>query len=234
MGPDRIFIVLRDHTANVQLLLQSDRTAQFDTLRECISERRGLAESVITVRGLVVERPPGQARRNLTNGTIEVVVDSMDILNEATNLPFNPVAEHTLPEEDLRLTYRFIDLRRAQLQKNLRTRAKINQTLRIFMEARGFLEVETPMLFKSTPEGAREFLVPTERIRPGSNFALAQSPQQFKQMLMVGAIDKYYQIARCFRDEDLRADRQPEFTQVSKHSSRKTQPSSPLTGPTFV
>lgn len=214
MGSDRIFIVLRDHTANVQLMLQADRTAQFDTLHERISERRGLAESVVTIKGMVVERPPDQIRGSLPNGTIEVIVESLDILNEATNLPFNPTVEHTLPEEDRRLTYRFIDLRRAQLQRNLRLRAKINQVIRTFMETRGFLEVETPILFKSTPEGAREFLVSAERIRPDCHFALAQSPQQFKQMLMAGAIDRYYQIARCFRDEDLRADRQPEFTQV--------------------
>ncbi|PVU99203.1 hypothetical protein BB559_000914 [Furculomyces boomerangus] len=167
-------------------------------------------ESVIRVSGKVHFQPQKDSTKN---GTIEVRGHQIQILNIAKNIPFLPNNNKNMPKEMVRLENRHIDLRRHEMQKNIRTRAKIVRNVRNYMDSLGFLDIETPLLFKSTPEGAREFLVPT-REGPGVCYALPQSPQQFKQLLMVSGFDRYYQIARCFRDEDLRADRQPEFTQV--------------------
>ena len=172
-------------------------------------------ETVIMVNGIVNERPKDSINKNILTGELELKVKDLQILNQIkNNLPF-PISVHDYEntKEELRLKYRYLDLRRGKLLKNLKTRHKIIKAVREYLDNSGFTEVETPLLTKSTPEGARDFLVPA-RLSNGEFFALPQSPQLFKQLLMVGGLDKYYQIAKCFRDEDLRADRQPEFTQL--------------------
>ena len=173
------------------------------------------SESVIEVSGLVRSRPLGTANAKILTGEVELVVRDLVVLNSSEVLPF-PVDDPEVASkvnEELRLQYRYLDLRRPEMARNLRLRSKVATGTRVFLDEQGFLEVETPLLFKSTPEGAREFLVPS-RIHPGQFYALPQSPQQFKQILMVAGVERYFQLAKCFRDEDLRADRQPEFTQV--------------------
>ena len=206
-----IFIDLRDREGITQIVfrpeLHADAAAAAHSLR---------SEDVITVSGKVAARLEGTENTKLATGAIEVVVSTLTVLNRSEVPPF-PMDER-IAHEDLRLTHRFLDLRRPAMAENLRLRHRVTKTIRDVLDNEGFWEIETPILSKSTPEGARDFLVPS-RLHPGSFYALPQAPQQYKQMLMVGGVDRYFQIARCFRDEDLRADRQPEFTQVDIEAS---------------
>ncbi len=201
-----LFIDLRDRDGLVQVVARPDNKEVFKTANSVG------AEYVLRVNGAVSPRPAGTENPHLATGEIEVIADSIEVLNTSQALPFQ-ISEFSNVSEEIRLQYRYLDLRRPELQRNLITRHKMSEAVRSSMNAEGFLEIETPFLTKSTPEGARDFLVPS-RLNPGTFYALPQSPQLFKQILMVGGMDKYYQIARCFRDEDLRSDRQPEFTQV--------------------
>ena len=206
-----IFIDVRDREGRTQLVFDPQETDA--ALVESAGRLR--SESVISVSGKVRQRPDETENSKIPTGQVEVVAEALELHNLAEVLPFqidDPEAAAKVNEE-LRLQYRFIDLRRPEMAHNLRLRSKVATATRVFMEEEGFLEVETPTLFKSTPEGAREFVVPS-RQSPGEFYALPQSPQQFKQVLMCAGVDKYFQLARCYRDEDLRADRQPEFTQV--------------------
>ncbi len=199
-----IFIDLRDREGLVQIVFNPEQNEAFS----CAEKVRN--EYVLRVQGLVRARPPGTENSELATGKVEIVGEQVEILNPADPLPFQ--LDETVNEE-IRLRYRYLDLRRPSMLSRFRLRAKITGCLRQFLDEQGFLEVETPMLTKATPEGARDYLVPS-RTHPGEFFALPQSPQLFKQLLMMAGIDRYYQIVRCFRDEDLRADRQPEFTQL--------------------
>ena len=205
-----IFIDLRDRDGLVQIVCDPDRPETF-AIAEGVR-----SEYVLRVVGTVRARPPGTENRTLHSGEIEVVAKHIEILNRADPLPFQ--LDETDVNESVRLKYRYLDLRRDLMQKNLRLRDRVVRTLRRFLEEHAFTEIETPMLTKSTPEGARDYLVPS-RTHPGFFFALPQSPQLFKQILMISGFERYYQFARCFRDEDLRADRQPEFTQLDIETS---------------
>ncbi len=207
-----IFIDLRDREGLVQLVF--DQAEDLVAHSEARSARR---EFVFGVRGRVQPRPPGTENPDLKTGKIEVRISYAKVLSEALT-PVFPIEEGSDVAEDLRLTYRYLDLRRASLQRNLRVRHRAYQVVRRYLDAHGFIEIETPVLTRSTPEGARDYLVPS-RIYPGQFFALPQSPQLFKQLLMVAGFDRYFQIVKCFRDEDLRADRQPEFTQIDVEMS---------------
>ncbi|MBI2383163.1 MAG: aspartate--tRNA ligase [Gammaproteobacteria bacterium] len=209
-----IFIDLRDREGLLQCVFDPDTKAAFE------AADRLRSEYVVRVSGKVRPRPAGTENPNLTTGKVELLAQSIELLNKAETPPFHPDDETV--GEDTRLKFRYIDLRRPLLQKNLRLRHDVIKRIRDFMDAQGFVDVETPILTKATPEGARDYLVPS-RTHPGHFFALPQSPQLFKQLLMMGGLDRYYQIARCFRDEDLRADRQPEFTQLDVETSFLTQ-----------
>ncbi len=202
-----IFIDLRDRSGLMQLRFDADLP---DELLEKI--RHIGSEDVIAVSGILQTRPPEAVNRKIPNGEWELLVRDFELLNSAKTTPFE-ITKRETGSEDLRLRYRYLDLRTVEMQKNIQLRARVAHEVRTFMNGRGFLDIETPMLMKSTPEGARDFLVPS-RVNPGKFYALPQSPQTYKQLLMVSGFDKYYQITKCFRDEDLRADRQPEFTQI--------------------
>lgn len=201
-----IFIDLRDREGITQIVLNESAPVARET-GEAVRN-----EYVIAVKGKVVARPEGMVNPNIKTGMIDVIVSEIKILNNALTPPFM-IDEHTDAAEDVRLKYRYLDLRRPQLQKNIMMRNNITKSIREYMWANGFIDIETPFLGKSTPEGARDYLVPS-RVNSGKFYALPQSPQQFKQLLMVGGFERYFQIVKCFRDEDLRADRQPEFTQL--------------------
>lgn len=211
-----IFIDIRDREGRTQTVFDPS-----DLSKELFEAAAALrSECVVSVTGKVRQRPAGTNNSKIPTGEVEVAVASLQVLNMAEVLPF-PVDDPEVASkvnEELRLKYRYLDLRRPEMTRNLRLRSKVATATRMFMDEQGFLEVETPILFKSTPEGAREFLVPNRR-DPGTVYALPQSPQQFKQMLMVAGVERYYQIARCFRDEDQRADRQLEFTQLDLEMS---------------
>src|SRR5436853_1929763 len=205
-----IFIDLRDREGLVQIVCDPDRPQVFATAEGVRNEY------CVRVEGTVRRRPEGTANAALPSGQVEVLCERLTVLNPSVPPPFQ------LDEEDLseatRLTHRVLDLRRPAMQRNLRLRFQVARTVRSFLDAHGFIDIETPMLTKSTPEGARDYLVPS-RVHEGMFFALPQSPQLFKQLLMVAGFDRYYQIVKCFRDEDLRADRQPEFTQIDIETS---------------
>jgi aspartyl-tRNA synthetase len=206
-----IFIDLRDRDGLTQVVFRPEENAE---LAKQAHTLRG--EDVVQVSGRVAARLPGTENSNLATGDIEIIPSELRILNRADPLPFPIDVEPQ--NEDLRMTHRYLDLRRPRLARNLRIRHRAAKATRDFLDSQGFVEVETPILSKSTPEGARDFLVPS-RIAPGKFYALPQAPQQYKQLLMVAGVEKYFQIAKCFRDEDLRADRQPEFTQIDIEAS---------------
>ena len=207
-----IFVDLRDRSGILQVIFEESQCGA-----ECFEKAGKLrSEFVAAIEGTVCKRA-GAVNENLATGDIEVVASSLRILSEAETPPF-PIEENSKTKEEIRLKYRYLDLRRPDLQRNLIMKSKVATIARQFMADEGFLEIETPMLTKSTPEGARDYLVPS-RIHPGTFYALPQSPQLFKQLLMCSGYDRYFQIARCFRDEDLRADRQPEFTQMDMELS---------------
>lgn len=202
-----IFIDLRDREGLTQVVFSPEHNTEAHERAHAI---RG--EYVVAVKGLVRERPDGMANSNLVTGEIEIVVDEWKLLNLSETTPFT-IEDRIDAGEQHRLKYRYLDLRRTRLARNFKLRHRATQSVRNYMDALGFLDVETPMLTKATPEGARDYLVPS-RVNQGSFYALPQSPQLFKQLLMMSGFDRYYQIVKCFRDEDLRADRQPEFTQI--------------------
>jgi aspartyl-tRNA synthetase len=207
-----IFIDLRDRAGHTQAIFHEDIDPAIHQRAEEIR-----AEYVIAVEGTVEKRSPETINANMPTGEVEVVASKVWILNESRTPPF-PMEEHVDVAEDARLKYRYIDLRRPQMQRNVMLRSKISFAAREFFYSQGFLEIETPFMTRSTPEGARDYLVPS-RVNPGTFYALPQSPQIFKQLLMISGFEKYFQIVRCFRDEDLRADRQPEFTQIDVEMS---------------
>jgi aspartyl-tRNA synthetase len=210
-----IFLDVRDRTGIVQVVYDPDTEESFATAD------RVRNEYVLQLRGRVRPRPEGTVNADMATGEIEVLGASLTILNRSATPPFQ-LDEHSDAGEDIRLKHRYLDLRRPEMQQRLRSRARITSSVRRYLEANGYWEVETPTLTRATPEGARDYLVPS-RTHPGHFFALPQSPQIFKQLLMVSGLDRYYQIARCYRDEDLRHDRQPEFTQIDIEASFVTE-----------
>jgi len=204
-----IFIDLRDRSGIIQIVIDPDTEESFNTAE------RVRAEYVLKATGRVRYRPEGTENPDMATGKVEILVKDLDVLNAASTPPFQ-LDEHV--HEDTRLKYRYVDLRTPRMQHNIALRAQVTRTLRAYLDDNAFLDIETPMLTKATPEGARDYLVPS-RTHPGRFFALPQSPQLFKQLLMMSGFDRYYQIVRCFRDEDLRADRQPEFTQLDVEMS---------------
>ena len=206
-----IFIDLRDRFGVTQIVYNPENVSAFEIADKVRNE------FVIKITGEVRLRPKGMINPNMPTGEIEIIGDTIEILNQAKPVPFQ-LDGYTDVSEDIRLTYRYLDLRKDTLQANLIFRSKVSSLVRQYLEDQDFLNIETPLLTKATPEGARDYLVPS-RVYPGHFFALPQSPQIFKQLLMISSFDRYYQIAKCFRDEDLRADRQPEFTQIDIETS---------------
>ncbi|MFF2480502.1 aspartate--tRNA ligase [Paenibacillus sp. NPDC058071] len=211
-----LFIDLRDRTGIVQTVFNPDFSGDALAIAD-----RARNEFVLAVKGTVVERDAETVNKNLATGEIEIRVTEIEVMNSAKTPPF-PIEDGVEVDESLRLKYRYLDLRRPEMQKTMLLRSKASKVFRDFLDGEGFLDIETPILTKSTPEGARDYLVPS-RVHDGEFYALPQSPQIFKQLLMVSGIERYYQIARCFRDEDLRSDRQPEFTQVDIETSFLSQ-----------
>jgi len=207
-----IFIHLRDREGVTQIVFHADVDPQVHAKAELLR-----SEYVVAVEGKVEKRTPDTVNANVVTGEVEIVADKLWILNESRTPPF-PMEDHVDVSEDARLKFRYVDLRRPRMQRNIILRSQISLAVREVLSAQGFLEIETPYMTRSTPEGARDYLVPS-RVQPGSFYALPQSPQIFKQLLMVSGFEKYFQIVRCFRDEDLRADRQPEFTQIDLEMS---------------
>ncbi len=207
-----IFIHLRDREGVTQIVFHADVDPQVHAKAELLR-----SEYVVAVEGKVEKRTPDTVNANVVTGEVEVVADKIWILNESRTPPF-PMEDHVDVSEDARLKFRYVDLRRPRMQRNIILRSQISLAVREALYAQGFLEIETPFMTRSTPEGARDYLVPS-RVQPGSFYALPQSPQIFKQLLMVSGFERYFQIVRCFRDEDLRADRQPEFTQIDLEMS---------------
>ncbi len=208
-----IFLDLRDRYGIVQVTVNPNLAKE--TL-DAVSNVR--MEWVLQITGTVHKRPTGMENPKMQTGEIEIIAESIEVLNPAKTLPFMVSGENDLPDENTRLKYRYLDLRRERMVRNMVLRHRVTKYMRDFLDKKNFIEIETPILFKATPEGARDYLVPS-RIYPGQFYALPQSPQQLKQLLMVAGMDRYFQIARCFRDEDLRGDRQPEFTQLDLEMS---------------
>lgn len=211
-----IFVDLRDRTGLVQVVFNPEQTAVFQAAGELRNE------FVIGIKGFVRHRPEGTQNSQLATGQIEVVVTALELFNRSEPLPFQLAEHSTVSGEEVRLKYRYLDLRRPEVQQRFIFRSKVTQAIRRYFDALDFVDIETPMLTKATPEGARDYLVPS-RVHPGEFFALPQSPQLFKQLLMMAGFDRYYQIVKCFRDEDLRADRQPEFTQLDLEMSFQSE-----------
>ena len=211
-----IFLEIWDHTGMVQVVINPENNA---SVHERAKQLR--SEYVVSIKGTIKRRPVGTENPSLATGNFELIAEDLLVLSPAVLPPFDP-NDAGMIDENIRLKYRYLDLRREAMQGNLRLRSKAAQYTRSFFTGEGFIEVETPMLTKSTPEGARDYLVPS-RVNPGKFYALPQSPQIFKQILMISGVDRYFQIARCFRDEDLRADRQPEFTQIDVEMSFLTE-----------
>jgi aspartyl-tRNA synthetase len=211
-----LFIDLRDRTGLVQIVFDNETNTQ-------LHAKAGSARSeyVLAVVGRVHKREQDTINRNIATGEIEIIAEDLRILNDSKTPPFSPT-ESAIANEEVRLKYRYLDMRRPEMQSNIEMRSRVSLAIRKELSSRGFLEIETPFMTRSTPEGARDYLVPS-RVYPGSFYALPQSPQLFKQILMIAGFDKYFQIVRCFRDEDLRADRQPEFTQIDLEMSFPTQ-----------
>jgi aspartyl-tRNA synthetase len=207
-----IFIDLRDRTGVTQVVFDQERNAAMHDKAEALRN-----EYVVAVIGTVKQRDADTVNKNIPTGEVELVAEELRILNESRQLPFLP-CDTVLPNEEMRLKYRYLDLRRDAMQFNIELRHKVALAIRDYLSSQGFFEIETPFMTRSTPEGARDYLVPS-RVQPGSFYALPQSPQLFKQILMISGFDRYFQIVRCFRDEDLRADRQPEFTQIDLEMS---------------
>jgi aspartyl-tRNA synthetase len=202
-----IFLDLRDRSGITQVVVTADAGAEVHDKANAVR-----SEFVLAVIGHVKLRDAGTINKNIPTGEIEVVADELRLLNDCKPLPFTP-ADTVLANEEVRLKHRYVDLRRPEMQRNIQLRHNVAIAIRDHLNAQGFYEIETPFMTRSTPEGARDYLVPS-RVYPGEFYALPQSPQLFKQILMISGFDRYFQIVRCFRDEDLRADRQPEFTQI--------------------
>src|SRR5271169_5163204 len=207
-----IFIDLRDRSGITQVVLTAEAGAELHKKAESLR-----SEFVVAVVGHVKLRDASTINKNIPTGEVEVVADELRILNDCKPLPFSP-SDTDIANEEVRLKYRYLDLRRPKMQYNIQLRHNVSISIRDYLNSQGFYEIETPFMTRSTPEGARDYLVPS-RVHPGEFYALPQSPQLFKQILMISGFDRYFQIVRCFRDEDLRADRQPEFTQIDLEMS---------------